>query len=263
MKTDLQNLNMGEFSEVDIAQIETLLASLDTEQMPADFGFSQQADGNQNYETLDMLLENFLADHLASLLNELLRRLSDADPDKVFRPTSWLARITGKYLENSLLYIEARLRIDTLLKELATAAAQVNQLLSEISDQRQLLRCEMRNLKLHIAAGRIYCARENFTGAIKTEYFNFDTREERFLRRLTNLGALLACDEMTSVQFDLAYMKTADLLARYHESCQVLLPVWKRQTICLLLNEDNSSAQFNSAKQAYSALNNELTQFAW
>jgi hypothetical protein len=249
---------MGDFLEDEVVQIETLLAGINPEQMPTNFGFAQRETWGHNFESLADLLEQPLADHLASLITELLKRLSDADPAKVFKQPSWLGKATGKYLETSLNYLEARLRIDGLLEEAETAAKRLEILLAEIDKQRQYLRTEIGELRLCIAAGRLYLASDTHQPLV-SEACAFNAGEERFARRLTNLAALLASHEMTAVQLDLAHAQTADLLANFYESCHVLVPIWRGHSLGLLLNEKNAPSQVGLAQQAYLALKNNLS----
>jgi hypothetical protein len=258
VKTYLQDFQMGDFSEDEVIQIETLLAGINPEQMPTDFGFTQRETCDHNFESLADLLGQPLTDHLASLITELLKRLADADPAKVFKQPNWLEKATGKYLETSLNFLEAGLRIDSLLKEAETAAKRIETLLAEIDKQRYQLRNEIRELRLSVAAGRLYLNRDT-KQTLASETCVFDALEERFARRLTNLAALLASHEMTAMQLDLAHTHMSDLLANFYESCHVLLPIWRGHSLGLLLNEKNAPSQVGLAQQAYLALKNNLS----
>ncbi len=262
MKEQLQSLNMGGFSDDEITQIETLLAAINPKQINHNFGFRQGDTFDQNFEDLAGFLEESLADRLATLITELLKCLSDADPVKMSRQPNWLEKVTGKYLETCLDYLEAKLRIDGLLKEAEAAAKQLEDLLVEIEKQRHYLRTEMRDLRVHIAASRVYLARDTRLLESTNEPDSFDKPQERFARRITNLAALLASHEMTAVQLDIAYAHMADLLANYYESCHVLLPIWREHSLGLALNGENHPMQVNLARQAHLALTNKLSEMA-
>ncbi|MEQ1560877.1 MAG: hypothetical protein ABL933_18325 [Methyloglobulus sp.] len=262
MKEQLQNLNMGDFSDDEVTQIETLLAAINPKQINHSFGFRQGDTFDQNFEDLAGFLEESLADRLATLITELLKCLSDADPVKMSRQPNWLEKVTGKYLEISLDYLEARLRIDGLLKEAEAAAQQLEVLFVEVDKQGRYLRTEIRDLRVHIAAGRLYMARSIRLPESNTEPDAFDKPQERFARRITNLAALLASHEMTTVQLDMAYAHMADLLANYYESCHVLLPIWREHSLGLALNGGNHPMQVNLARQAHLRLTNKLSEIA-
>ncbi len=256
MTAHLQGLQMGDFSDDEIAICEKLLNTIDINQMPHSFGFEQENSTEQSFESLTELLEQTLADRLASLITELLKNLADADPAKVFT-SNWLQKVTGKAIENSLNYLQARERIVELLQAAADTAAKLEILLIEIDKQRLQLRVETRRLRVHLAAGQLYLERE-YRPVTIMEADSFDNTKERFARRLTNLAALMAANEMTIVQLDMAYTQTANLLARYYESSRVLVPIWRGHTLGLLLSGENASERIRLAQQAYKDLKNNL-----
>ena len=260
MKEQLQALYMGDFSDAEVTRVECLLVAIDPEKMLQNFGFGQSETAEQSYESLAGLLGESLTDRLASLIAKLLRLLSDADPAKVINNPSWLQRITGNYLEASINYLKARQGIDTLLEETETVATRLEVLLVEINKQQRQLHIEIAGLRLHIAAGRLYMARDPCSPSSQVKAYGFDNAGERFARRLTNLTALLASHEMTAVQLDMAYTQTADLLARYYESSHVLVPIWREHTLTLQLSKKNTPIQRRLAQQAYQALKNNLSQ---
>ncbi|NOT85244.1 MAG: hypothetical protein HOP02_10815 [Methylococcaceae bacterium] len=249
MKNELQTLQMGDFTDAEVAKCERLLNSINLEQLPHQFGLSRSKQAQQNFEGLTGLLAESLDNRLGSLITELLKQLPNASPEN----PNWLQRQLGQTLVNSLRYENAKKRIDRLLQEGEVAATRLEQQLSEMVKQQTQLKLEVAQLRLHVAAGRLYLQR-HLPPATDTESLDFDKPIERFARRLTNLTALLASHEMTATQLDLVYAQTVNLLERFYESSRVLFPIWQEHALALLLNGGNTAVKIRLVQYAFNAL---------
>lgn len=256
MKTQIDVLQIGDFSDKDVLQIEKLLAQIDPQQQSYNFGVRHHEDSHADFENLSTLLEKSLADSLVNLIEQIITCLSDADPEHVFKATSWFQRITGKALENSLKYLQARERINILLKEADEAAARIELLLAEITRQRVQLADECHQLRLHLAAGKLYLSRDS---TLTDNGFGVIDFRERLSRQMANLAMLLSSHEITAAQLESVEVSTTVLLARYYQSSRVLVPLWRENTLNLLLNQQNDPISVRQAKQTYLDIKNTLS----
>lgn len=261
MKNELQALHMGDFTDAEVAKCEHLLSSINLEQLPHQFGLFRSKQAQQHFENLTGLLAESLDNRLGALMTELLKQLPNANPEKILQPSNWLQKQIKSVSGASLRYWEAKKRIDSLLQEAEIAATRVEKLLSEMLKQQTQLQLEIAQLRLHVAAGRLYLQRHTPQSS-EAEPLDFDKPIERFARRLTNLTALLASHEMTATQLDRVYAQTVDLLERFYESSRVLFPIWQEHSLALLLNAGNASTTIRLAQQAFNALFNKLSQSA-
>lgn len=261
MKNALKKLQMGDFTDAEVAKCEHLLNSIDLGQLTHQFGLFRSKQAQQHFESLTGLLAESLDNRLGVLMTELLKQLPNANPENILQPSNWLQKQIQSVSGASLRYWAAKKRIDSLLQEAEIAATRVEKLLSEMLQQQTQLQLEITQLRLHVAAGKLYLQRYT-QQAPEAGSLDFDKPIERFARRLTNLTALLASHEMTATQLGRVYAQTVDLLERFYESSRVLFPIWQEHSLALLLNASNAPANARLAQQAFNALFNKLAQSA-
>ena len=261
MRQRLQRLNMGDFTDEEVAICETLLATIDLQKMLHHSGFNYPKNPHLNFENLLGLLEQPLARHLKFLIAELLKQLAKTDPEKLFKEPSWLQMAIEKTSGKAHSCLEAKQHIDSLIKEADVVAGKLELMLAEIAVQLKLLRNEMANLRLLIAAGRLYLADLPDTLSIPVDDYAAVNPVQRFSRSIATMAALLTSHKMTAVQLEMAYAQTEGLLARYYDCSRVLIPVWQENSLVALLSGQYTPVKIRLMKQTYNTLKHKLSQF--
>lgn len=199
------------------------------------------------------------ANALARVLAELVTRLSEHDPNALLQRAHWWDRLTGADIEQRLRRRIAMGSNVELLAEIERQASAVRASVDRLDAQ--LIEHDVQgvHLQTYIDAGVQFLQELPAGAATGVDDAPLPDRPvERLQRRLANLTALLASHSMSRVQVQLARSAAIDLLDRYSETVQILLPIW-RQTIQALHNSDNASAQMvASAAQAQDQLKRAL-----
>lgn len=260
LKTAVATLAIGEFSEGEIAHVSSALAQIDLSKpgFISHFGASEQSAGS-SLDELSNMLEQSPVTMLASKMGEIVAKLSDADPRQISQKPTWLERLTGKALESSLKYQYARKELEKLLGEAESLANQVESVQNKIESMLATHEQEVTQLRVSIAAGRIYLEQNPTAGQPPAGELTFENVRERFGRKLANMAALLASHEMSVTQLKLTRSQSVDLLDRFHEVTRVLVPVWRQHTLALISNTKNNPEIIAAANKAHEALMASLT----
>ncbi|MEG0182677.1 MAG: protein klaA [Stenotrophomonas sp.] len=194
------------------------------------------------------------ANALARVLAELVTRLSEHDPNALLQRARWWDRFTGADIEQRL---RRRIAMGSNVEVLAEIERQAIAVRASVDRlDAQLIEHDVQGVRLqtYIDAGVQFLQELPADASGADDAPLPDRPVERLQRRLANLTALLASHSMSRVQVQLARSAAIDLLDRYSETVQILLPIW-RQTIQALHNSDNASAQMvASADQLKRAL---------
>lgn len=73
------------------------------------------------------------------------------------------------------------------------------------------------------------------------------------------MGTLIATQEMGLQQLQLARANIIDMIDRYHDAVDVLLPVWQNQSLLLTSAEQINPAVLAETTRAYDALTHGLS----
>jgi len=197
---------------------------------------------------------------LAKALAELVSRLAEHDPNALLQRGSWWERFTGADIEQRLRRRIAMGSNGDVLAEIERQAAAVRTSVDRLQvqlDEHDVLGAQ---LQVYIDAGLQFLQELPPAAHGGDDPLLLDRPVERLQRRVASLTALLASHAMSRMQVQLARSNAIDLLDRYSETVQILLPIW-RQTIQALHNADNASAQMiANAAQAQKQLMQALQQ---
>jgi hypothetical protein len=200
------------------------------------------------------------ANALAQALAELVSRLSEHDPNALLQRAGWWERFTGADIEERLRRRIAMGSNGDVLARIEREAIAVRASVDRL--EAQLLEHDVQGVRLqvYIDAGVQFLQELPAATDSVDDAPVLDRPVERLQRRVANLTALLASHSMSRMQVQLARSNAIDLLDRYSETVQILLPIW-RQTIQALHNSDNASPQMiASAAQAQDQLKQALQQ---
>ncbi|WMJ71075.1 protein klaA [Stenotrophomonas sp. 24(2023)] len=197
---------------------------------------------------------------LAQALGELVARLPEHDPRALLQAGTWWQRFTGAD-------IEARLRRRIAMGSNTVLMGDIEQQAVAVRANAELLQARLKHhdalaaqLQVYIDAGLQFLQELPADAADDSDPLRLDRPVERLQRRVANLTALQGSHAMSRMQLQLARRNAIELLDRYSETVEILLPIW-RQTILALHNADDASAQMvASAAQAQDQLMQALQQ---
>ena len=197
---------------------------------------------------------------LTGKLGELVRLLQDASPQRLRRKHSWFGRFLGYDLQNAMTYMEAYKRIESLRPKLDAAASEAKKLLAVHEELLCEQAEEVKRLEVLVEAGKAYLAEhpEAGKGGSNGELVVNHPRD-RFARKLTSMGTLIATQEMGLQQLQLARANIIDMIDRYHDAVDVLLPIWQNQSLLLTSAEQINPAVLAETTKAYDALTHGLS----
>ncbi|MBV1688184.1 hypothetical protein KRR38_10990 [Novosphingobium sp. G106] len=153
-------------------------------------------------------------------MTAVVTALQRLDPERVARKQSWFHRFTGADLE-------ARLEFEVSIATIGNEMRKLTMAAQDADRARQLMRLE--TAKLEDAHPRnealILATRELLSrGAEKAD-------TSRLERRLGNLEALHASNQLGRAQMMLSVDHLSDLLDRYRDIEQLLFPVWQQHAL--------------------------------
>lgn len=197
---------------------------------------------------------------LAQALGELVARLPEHDPRALLQAGTWWQRFTGAD-------IEARLRRRIAMGSNTALMGQIEQQAVAVRANAEHLQACLKEhdvvaaqLQVYIDAGLQFLQEMPTDAADDSDPLRLDRPVERLRRRVANLTALQGSHAMSRMQLQLARRNAIELLDRYSETVEILLPIW-RQTILALHNADEASAQMVArAAQAQDQLMQALRQ---
>lgn len=199
------------------------------------------------------LMESAPVSSLGSQLALIVNKLADADPQKIAKKPTWWQKVTGATVETNVRYQVARAELETLLEATEHVCDTVRSAVAHLDSLMKTQISEVAHLDAHLRAGREYLARHPNAGVPSGE-MSFDNPRERFARKLANLAALLASHEMSIAQLRLTRAQALDMLERFGEVKNVLIPVWRQHTLALISAKNMTPELLVQAKKAHEAL---------
>jgi Toxic anion resistance protein (TelA). len=206
------------------------------------------------------LMEKSAVTALSESISRIVSALGEADPRTIARKPSWLARFTGTHLEKRVRYQNARANVEALITEGKGFMEHVYELLHALEDLMQIHVQEVERLKIYIDAGREFIRSAPEQPQSEDLDVVFDKPLERFSRKVANLATLLASHEMSVMQMKITRAQCIDILDRFNETVNVLVPVWRQHTLTLMTTKSMDPAMVSKATQAHQALMRSLHQ---
>ena len=206
------------------------------------------------------LMEKGTVSQLATLLNTIIADLGVMQPNVVVKTPGWFDRIIGKTLEQLMRYEISLGDFEARLQEARQVAGDVKQTLAALDRLLITHADEVDRLQRYIQAGQEFLAEHPQLGVPEETGLSFERPRERFERRLTNLITLLTSHELSITQMKLAKVQAHDLLDRFEETVNVLIPVWRQHTRALQSAKNFSPELLAKANQAHEALMRSLDQ---
>ncbi|MDP5168574.1 toxic anion resistance protein [Pseudomonas syringae] len=206
------------------------------------------------------LMESSPVTALADCISGIVASLSEADPQRIAKPVSWLERFTGSAIERQAKYIAARKSLDKQIADTEAVAQRVRDTVSALTRMIEGHAEEAQNLKTYIKAGREFLDENPDAGRVLEGDMEFDRPRERFARKLANLATLLSSHEMSVMQMKLTRASAVDMLDRFSETASVLVPVWRQHTLSLLTTKHMDQRMLAEATKAHEALMRSLSQ---
>jgi len=206
------------------------------------------------------LMEAGAVTALAVKIGEVVAKLTDADPQKIAHKPTWYERLLGHSIERQVRYQVARKALDDLLSEAEGVAQRVRDTLRSLDGLLVSYEDEARRLRASIQAGREFLDENPGAGVAADGELAFDRPRERFARKLANLATLLSSHEMSVTQMKLTRAQAVDMLDRFGETANVLVPVWRQHTLALITTKHMSPAMVSEATKAHHALMRSLSK---
>lgn len=210
---------------------------------------------------LDALMQGGPVPALAAQIAVIVVKLAQADPRKVSKAPTWFGGITGQAIEAKVVYEAARRDLDGLIASAAAAAQAVRDALGLMDRLMESQEAEAAQLQIHIDAGRQFLSSNPEVGVPAAGAgVEFDRPRERFARRLANLATLQSSQAMSVIQLRLTKANAVDMLDRFRETTDVLVPLWRQHTLNLTNTKNMSPAMVAEATKAHEALVRGLAQ---
>ena len=223
-------------------------------------GYGSLQKDNQTAKALDEKLQTNPVGRLAESISAIVARLADADPKKLTAPPSWFGGITGQALETRVRYEVARRDLDGVVEDAQAVAQEVRDALALMELVMATHDEDAAELQMHIDAGRAFLASNLDAGEPAAGGTEFDRPRERFARRLANLATLHSSQALSVIQMRLTKAAAVDMLDRFTETVDVLMPVWRDHATNLTNTKNMSPARVAEATKAHEALVRGLAQ---
>lgn len=250
----------GDLSAADQVEVDRIASGINLADSAALSAYGNLSDASATLTALSELLERSPTTLLAGKIAEIVAKLQDANPEVVTRKQGWFSRFMGGDIETGVRYQFARKEVSTLLEEANLMAAQVNQIVTEIQGAIASHDTESHQLALKIHAGHLFLERNPTAGVPPANEVCFDNPRERFARRLASMATLLSSNQMSLMQLKLARGQALDMLERFHEISQVLVPVWRQHSLAVTTNQNNSPEVVALATKAHASLIKSLSE---
>jgi hypothetical protein len=222
--------------------------------------YGSTSGGAASINAFSDLMESGAVSTLAARIGEIVKKLSDADPERIAKPATWLEKMTGRQVERQVRYQVARKSLDELIADTEGIAQRVRDTLRTLDQMLAAHVEEASNLRAYIQAGREYLEENPDAGKVAAGAVEFDRPRERFARKLANLATLLTSNEMSVTQMKLTRAQAVDMLDRFSETVSVLVPVWRRHTLALITTKNMNPAMLSEASKAHQALMRSLAK---
>lgn len=169
----------------------------------------------------DALLSGTPATTLMEAMKAVVMALQHVDPERIARKRSWFHRFTGADLE-------ARLQFEVSIKVIGDEMRDLGAAAQHAAGTVHLLEREIDKLE---AAGTNNTALILAVRNLLSRQSSGDTA--RLERRLGNLEALQASQQLARAQMKLSIGHLKDLLDRFRDIEQLLFPVWQQHALAI------------------------------
>jgi hypothetical protein len=180
------------------------------------------------YETREIdseLLSPERASEMRRGIRRALASISSLNVEELVARQGWLQRLTGADIETRLTFELAAKQVEAMLEALRTSSERARKLLASMEDECISLRDGQSGLAELIAFGERVAGRDDRRDP---------SLSDRFGRRLSNLIAIHAANEMAIAQFGLAAAGLKALLDRYSDISTVVVPIWRQHLFAIL-----------------------------
>jgi hypothetical protein len=173
----------------------------------------------------DALLSPERAAEMRRAIRRALSTINTLDVEKLIAQQGWIARMTGADIEARLRFELAAKQVDTALGALEASSQRARELLNAM---------EMENAELRRRQPEVCDAITFGQNALAGDCRCDLGLAERFERRLANLIAIHAANDMAVAQFELAITGLTALLDRYTDIATVVVPLWRQHLFAIL-----------------------------
>lgn len=208
---------------------------------------------------MEALLESGPVRALATSIADIIGRLRAADPRVASRRPTRLEKLTGANTERVVKYHVARSTLDAEIEKARIRAVAARIAIRQMDASVDLIEDEIAQLDQSIEAAKDYLRAHPNAGRGEVGALH-DSPRERLERRITNLGVLRLSHVQVKAQMALAKGNAVDLLDRFGESVDVLVPVWRQNAIGIVNGRDLDPEQIASATGAHDNLLRELSK---
>ena len=210
---------------------------------------------------IDRLLGVSPSTGLSESIRSVVLCLVDADPKTVSHKPGFWSKFTGSADAGRVRFEVAKGSIETLLANATKEADRVRTIVASIDGLIQQLLEETVFIELHVQAAHQFMASggrgEDATRQAANGY-ELETVKERFYRRVLSLQALNLSFSQTIEQLRLLKHQLIDVLDRFDETSQVLLPLWRQSMLALGLQQHATGEQLHRAIHAHETLRKSL-----
>lgn len=173
----------------------------------------------------DDLLRTAPARDMRLQIEAMLTTLDKMDPDRVLARQGTISRLTGADIEARLEFELLGKRVMAVADQLRRAAGNGKRIRSLLADGKNDIISENARLDEVIEEAGQLLSRAHDTSD--------DFVHARFERRLSNLIAMRASNDLALKQIDLGVEVLSGLLDRFTDVDMLLLPLWQRKVIAL------------------------------
>nr|WP_083747150.1 hypothetical protein [Burkholderia sp. M701] len=254
MREEYAALKLGDFSEEEVAVVEELITTINLNNPVSFSSWGSVSDGADAIDEVSGAIEGSPVSRLSAKLAEIVESMRTADPRILAKKPNWLSRKLGFAVEARVKYKVARKSIDEDIQEATAFEGDVRDALEKMSSMLASHRERSNTIRFHLAAGHLYLSRNPDAGRPDQAEMIFEDNRARFSRRLANLATLLTSHGMTEVQLRLGRSSGFDMLDRFVQLTQVLVPVWRQHTLSLISATHEDPELVAAASRAHDAL---------
>jgi hypothetical protein len=173
----------------------------------------------------DTLLSPERAVEMRRAIRQALSTINRLDVEKLIGQHGWLARLTGADIEARLRFELAAKQVEAALEALEHASRRARALLAAMEGESAEIMRRQPDIEGAITIGQDMLASDN--GADPG-------LRDRFERRLANLMAIHAANDLAFAQFHIAITGLTALLDRYTDIATVVVPLWRQHLFAIL-----------------------------
>lgn len=246
-------------------QIDTVRKGIRIEDSQYVSKYGQSTIGTEAHQGVLEHLENSPIAALAGFMQKILLATKDtAQTSPTAKRKSLAARISelvfGAGLEEEIVVVQSKKVLNTNLSEAQKHADSIAKFLELASGMTGRLSAEASEIDSYVEAGRAFLADNPEVGKPQPGQMEFVNHRERFERRLSNLQTLYVSHLMSITQLKLAQAQAIDILDRFKELRDVLLPVYRQQQLASANKQFLNPEVARLAVQAHESIQSTVEQ---